>query len=193
MTRKRNDFFRRFRMTFDLRFCELPEPLLPDGFKWVPFGEELISRHAAVKHESFRAEMDTSLFPDLKSGLGCEQMMQAIYQHRKFSELATWLIATENGHGFICDDCATIQGLALSPFHGEIQNVGVAPEYRGLGLGRALVLKALQGFQKSELKQVQLEVTAHNMPAVELYRSIGFRLTQTILATLPTAEEVTSA
>ncbi len=174
-------------MTIDLRSCDLPQPHLPSGFGWVPFREEFVSRHAVVKHESFRSEMDISIFPNLSSNSGCEQLMRAICQHQKFLESATWLITTERNELITCEDCATIQGLALSPILGEIQNVGVAPEYRGLGLGRALVVKSLHGFRESGLKRVQLEVTAHNKPAVELYRSIGFKLTQTMFKPIQTA------
>ena len=174
------NYFRRFRMSYDLRSGDLPAPLLPSGFQWIPFRQEDISRHAAVKHESFRAEIDTSLFPNLSSDSGCQQLMTAICNHHKFLDSATWLITTDSEDESNSDDCATIQGLAHSPVLGEIQNVGVAPEYRGLGLGRALVLQALHGFRESGLKRVQLEVTAHNEPAVELYRSIGFCLFQTM-------------
>ena len=188
------EFYRRFRMTIDLRSCKLPQPHLPSGYKWIPFREEFVSRHAIVKHESFRSEIDISIFPNLSSDSGCEQLMRAICQHQKFLESATWLITTERDDEYSSEDCATIQGLAPSPVLGEIQNVGVAPEYRGLGLGRALVVKALHGFRESGLKRVQLEVTAHNKPAVELYRSIGFKLTQTMFKPVlqPISNEVIS-
>jgi len=62
---------------------------------------------------------------------------------------------------------------------GAIQNVGVVPEYRGRGLGRALVLQCLAGFQAAGVPRVYLEVTACNLPAVQLYRSIGFCLART--------------
>ena len=77
------------------------------------------------------------------------------------------------------EDCATIQGLYQVGQTGSIQNVGVIPARRGLGLGRALVLRALWGFREAGLTRVSLEVTAQNTPAVNLYRSIGFRLSKT--------------
>jgi ribosomal protein S18 acetylase RimI-like enzyme len=49
-----------------------------------------------------------------------------------------------------------------------------------MGLGRALVLKSLHGFRRAGMQRVYLEVTAENTPAVELYRSIGFRLKRTM-------------
>ena len=53
-------------------------------------------------------------------------------------------------------------------------NLGVAPEYRGLGLGKALLSQSLHGFKRNGVKQVSLEVTASNLPAVRIYRGAGF-------------------
>ena len=54
--------------------------------------------------------------------------------------------------------------------------------YRALheGIGRALLLKSLRGFQESGLNHVSLEVTAANEAALRLYVSLGFRLTKTL-------------
>ena len=54
---------------------------------------------------------------------------------------------------------------------GAIQNLGVVPEYRGQGLGRALVRQALEGFYQAGLRRAYLEVTAENSAAVRLYRT----------------------
>ncbi len=63
---------------------------------------------------------------------------------------------------------------------GAIQNVGVIPSYRGLGLGRALVRRALEGFCQAGLHRAYLEVTAENASAVQLYRDVGFRRAKTL-------------
>ena len=59
--------------------------------------------------------------------------------------------------------CGTIQGIRDSAGLGAIQNLGVTPERRGQGLGKALLLRALAGFQQAGLKQAFLEVTAQNL------------------------------
>ena len=74
-----------------------------------------------------------------------------------------------------------------------MQNVGVVPGWRGLGLGRALVMRALHGFRTAGMRAVYLEVTAANGHAVDLYRDLGFRCTRTVykLTTVaPAAVEV---
>ena len=85
----------------------------------------------------------------------------------------------------IPDDCGTIQGIAVSDQLGSIQNIGVVPEHRGQGLGRALILKSLAGFALARMKRVVLEVTASNLVAVELYRGLGFRITRTMYRVAP--------
>ena len=58
--------------------------------------------------------------------------------------------------------------------------MGVIPSYRGLGLGRALVRRALAGFCQAGLHRAYLEVTAENAAAVQLYRNVGFRRAKTL-------------
>jgi hypothetical protein len=63
---------------------------------------------------------------------------------------------------------------------GGIQNLGVTAEYRGLGIGKAILLKALAGFASLGVRRAFLEVTAKNEPAVRMYRQFGFKAYKTI-------------
>jgi hypothetical protein len=106
--------------------------------------------------------------------------MSEISEQNSFLPDSTWLITRRGDEGCEPDDCGTIQGLKQRRRVGSVQNVGVVPTHRGLGLGRALVVKSLHGFRKAGLRHVSLEVTADNAPAIELYKSIGFRVTRTM-------------
>ena len=167
-------YYRRFRMEVDLRNVQLSEPTLPEGFRFLAWDPVDLERHAEVKVQSFRDEIDSRVFPCLGNLIGCRKLMNEITRQRNFRPETTWLIAGPDG------DVGTIQGLAHSRSLGAIQNVGVVPECRGLGLGRSLVLKNLAGFDAAGLKRVYLEVTAENLPAVSLYDSLGFRLVRTM-------------
>lgn len=160
-------FFKRYRMECDLRqIGDLP--ILPEGFFWQSWSPHLLECHADVKYRSFRGEMDVEIFPSLGSLTGCLELMRNITSRKEFIPEATWLIVGPDG------PCATIQGLREERF-GAIQNVGVAPDLRGRGLGSCLVLQALHGFRRCGLHWATLEVTAHNIPALRLYERLGFQ------------------
>ncbi|MCF0234338.1 MAG: GNAT family N-acetyltransferase, partial [Thermoguttaceae bacterium] len=57
---------------------------------------------------------------------------------------------------------------------GLILNVAVVPGARRLGLGRALVAKALEGFAARGAFAAELDATAENVGAVRMYARLGF-------------------
>lgn len=173
-------YFKRYRMEFDLSRQCVPEAGLPEGYCWSAWSPQLLERHASTKYLSFRSEVDSQVFPCLGSLHGCLRLMSEIAGQDGFLPGATWLISYEGDRHVPPHDCGTIQGLAHSETLGAVQNVGVAAEHRGLGIGRALILRALRGFGEAGLKRVYLEVTASNQPAVDLYRAVGFRLARTM-------------
>lgn len=179
-------FVRRFRMEFN--FDERPSPaiVLPRGYEFVPWDPMDLDRHARTKHLSFQGELDARVFPCLAQLEGCRQLMLEIATQKTFLPGATWLLTCRaTPRDLVSVDCGIIQGLANSQDAGSIQNVGVIAAHRGRGLGRALVLKGLEGFRAAGLKRVYLEATAENGPAVELYRSVGFRLIRTSYRDIP--------
>lgn len=54
---------------------------------------------------------------------------------------------------------------------GDIMRVAVLPEFRRLGIGRALLEKC---FLANKLDAVFLDVRENNVPAIRLYESFGF-------------------
>lgn len=173
-------------MEFNFSEHDVPDPELPAGYRFVHWKPEDLDRHAVTKFGCFHDELDSQVFPSLATLDGCRRLMLEIASQRTFLPEATWLIC-RNGDGPNDQpvDCGTIQGLANGRDAGSVQNVGVCPAHRGLGLGRALVLQSLAGFQAAGLRRVFLEATAENAPAVELYRSVGFRLIRTTFRQVP--------
>jgi ribosomal protein S18 acetylase RimI-like enzyme len=164
-------YYKRFRMEIDLDGT-IPTVALPQAFVWVPWDEALLEQHAEVKYRSFIGEIDAYVFPCLGDRYGCRRLMCEIRRKPGFLPGATWLIACPEGY------VGTVQGVMDHGAIGAIQNVGVIPSYRGLGLGRALVRRALAGFFQAGLHRAYLEVTAENGAAVQLYRNVGFRRSQ---------------
>jgi ribosomal protein S18 acetylase RimI-like enzyme len=158
---------------------DFPEPTLPRGYVWLAWESGLLERHALVKQRSFCDELDSQVFPCLGEVSGCRRLMSEISGQEAFLPEATWLIAWTLGSCGEPTDCGTIQGVRPQSTTGAVQNVGVIPEHRGAGLGRCLMLKALAGFRDAGVRRVYLDVTASNLAAINLYRSLGFRLTRT--------------
>jgi GNAT superfamily N-acetyltransferase len=170
-------YFKRYRM--ELGLCALPPlPAVPAGCDLLPWRHEHSEAHAEVIFQSFHDEIDSAIFPNFTHLAGCDLLMRAIWTKAAFVPDATWLAVGPFGA------CGTVQGLR-DRCYGAIQNLGIVPEYRGRGLGRLLLLKALHGFRQAGLKHAYLEVTARNEGAVRLYRQLGFRGTRTIYKAVP--------
>ena len=166
-------YYKRFRMEVDLDGSQLP-PRLPSPFRWVGWDDSLLELHAEVKYLCFRDEIDAHVFPCLGERPGCMRLMREIRRKPGFLAVSTWLIACPEGY------VATVQGVMDRGPIGAIQNLGVVPEFRGMGLGKALVRRALEGFYQAGLRRAYLEVTAENSAAVRLYREAGFRRAKTL-------------
>ena len=63
---------------------------------------------------------------------------------------------------------------------GHVVSVAVLPESRRKGMGKALVLKALDGMRGYGAKQCYLEVRVTNEEAISLYKKLGFEVARTI-------------
>ncbi|MGQ7262889.1 GNAT family N-acetyltransferase [Vreelandella sp. V005] len=57
----------------------------------------------------------------------------------------------------------------------ELMLMGLIPEWRGIGLGRALLNSAMAVAQQAGVKEVILAVDEVNLPAKRLYQQAGFR------------------
>ena len=166
-------FVKRNQMVFDFTKTPLVSPQLPHGFWFVQWSASLIEPHADVLHRSFRNDSDGAIFTTFRQYNHCFRLIEMLSHSPNFLPEATLLIAYGDPESMF--ECiANIQGLKLSDDIGAIQNVAVLPEYRRRGIGQALVLGALQGFQSSGVKRVTLEATTDNLPAVNLYNRIGF-------------------
>ncbi len=174
-------YLKRYRMERDLRDLP-PPPEIPAGFHFAAWHRELLDAHAQIKAQCFHDELDALVFPSLGSPDGCRELMHNISARVEFVPEATWLLVGPFG------PCGTVQGMRDRGL-GAIQNLGVAPDHRGRGLGRLLLLKALYGFRTAGLRRAYLEVTVRNEPAMCLYKEIGFRSTRTIYKLVHTIQQ----
>jgi ribosomal-protein-alanine N-acetyltransferase len=59
---------------------------------------------------------------------------------------------------------------------GHVISVAVMPEYRGLGIGKALMERGLAGVKEGGAAEIYLEVRVSNTIAVGLYKKLGFKI-----------------
>ncbi|MBD0373165.1 MAG: GNAT family N-acetyltransferase [Pyrinomonadaceae bacterium] len=71
-----------------------------------------------------------------------------------------------------------IVGLIEPDHTGHITTVGVAPEHRRRGIAQRMMEKAEDGFRRRNVRVVRLEVRSVNAGAQQLYRNLGYIVTQ---------------
>ena len=140
-------YFKRYRMEVDLCAALPAGPLLPEGYRLVPWRRALLREHAAAKFRSFREEIDANVFPCLGEFNGCMRLMGEISKKPGFLHEATWLAQFRGPLGGEYDVCGTIQGVRDPEGYGSIQNIGVVPEHRGIGLGAVLLTAVVAMFE----------------------------------------------
>ena len=173
-----NRYYKRYRMEVSLRRSPYPVSV-PAGYQLLAWDDHLVEAHAVAKFHSFRDELDSTVFPCLGEQAGCRRLMGEISSKPGFAPEATWLAIFQHPGGSI-DYCGTVQGICDEFGRGGIQNLGVTPEHRGMGLGSCLLYHSLIGFRRQAVRSVHLEVTAKNTSALRLYRHMGFRHVKTV-------------
>jgi len=104
-----------------------------------------------------------------------------LYEH--FPE--TFIVAEENGETIGYVMCRVETGFPnIGSFgilrKGHIVSVAVLPQHQRRGVGYAMVRKALEKMSLYNAKECYLEVRASNVPAINLYKKLGFRITRTV-------------
>ncbi len=181
MQTRKQQYYKRLRMELDLRGWSGPQLRLPRCYQLIPWDPRLVKEHATVKFHSFRDEVDVHVFPCLGDYAGCHKLMDSIRSKKGFLPEATWLIKfLGDGLDSLPQYCGTIQAILTHRGRASIQNVGVTPSHREKGLGKALLLASMIGLRRLKIRRARLEVTAQNVPAVQLYRHFGFRTVRTL-------------
>lgn len=122
------------------------------NYKIVPMDRSHISKIAALERQCFSAPWSKEML-----------------QEELFHPQASFLVA-EGEDGQVLG----YAGLYAILDEGYIANIAVAPEWRGQGIGGAL-LDVYCRFGRENLAFLTLEVRASNAPAIALYRSRDFQ------------------
>jgi ribosomal protein S18 acetylase RimI-like enzyme len=106
---------------------------------------------------------------------------------------SVFLVAEREGRlvGFIVGTIERDYGCYRIREYGFVHDLWVEPEYRNEGIGRQMVMLAVERFAQMGLPQVRLDVLVGNESAKGLFESCGFRPTvvEMVLETGTTVEE----
>ncbi|MGB9880376.1 MAG: ribosomal protein S18-alanine N-acetyltransferase, partial [Anaerolineae bacterium] len=58
---------------------------------------------------------------------------------------------------------------------GHVISIAVLEGYRGMGIGQKLMEEGMKNVRESGASEIYLEVRQSNLPAIQLYRKLGFR------------------
>ncbi len=177
-------YYKRFRMEINLAGRGFSPRPLPKDYGLVAWDDSLLDAFAEAKFNSFKGELDASVFPSLSTLDGCRQLMTDITRKPGFVPGATWLAIHYPAGSNAPEYCGTIQGIRDKYGWGAIQNVGITSPHRGKGLGTSLITHCLEGFRRAGIFLSHLEVTSQNSRAIALYRRLGFVTVKTIYKTI---------
>jgi ribosomal protein S18 acetylase RimI-like enzyme len=145
----------------------LPEAApLPDGVTIRPLaGESEIAAYVALHRAAFESESMT-----------VEWRMQTLRTPQYRPELGIVAVASDGRlAGFLIGWLDETRQLA------QIEPTGVHPDFRGVGLARAVLLEGLQRFQACGATEAFVETNSDRSPALQASQSIGFVAAHTVI------------
>ena len=115
---------------------------------------------------------DGSVFAHYSGFEGCKRLLEEITKNTfgKFTNSQIRILKFKDEHIGMC--CMT----KLPSNNGYIPEIILAQQYKGRGLGKALLVHSLKHYMKEEPTSpaIELDVTLKNTTAANLYNSIGF-------------------
>jgi ribosomal-protein-alanine N-acetyltransferase len=95
--------------------------------------------------------------------------------------LSDWaeMVAKKNSYLVKCDE--TIVGYLVGDKTGTIITFAVLEDYRRLGLGKLLLKHFINQMRILKHKNLVLRVKIDNLPAIALYKSVGFIIDETLI------------
>ena len=160
------------RVTFECAFARLSErvyPELPSGICIRPAASKDLTGLQAIARTAHTA---TRFFSDTHFP---RQRVEDFY--------AAWITLELQGRAqtVLIAASAANQPVGYASCHldtgrktGQIGLVGVAAEFRGKGVGKNLVLAAMDWFRTHEAREVTVVAQGNNQPAQRLYQQCGF-------------------
>jgi ribosomal protein S18 acetylase RimI-like enzyme len=167
--------FARSMLVCNLMEVKLPDVTLPAGYALAPWTDAHQAQIEAIAVDAVRDSIDAVAVPDASAenlALTLRQLREGTYPHLgPFIAAASLVVTAPDGEvaGYIaCADAGTM---------GFVADVAVDRAHRRRGLGRLLVVRAMEALVANQYPMVGLAVTEGN-PAQTLYESLGYTAMQ---------------
>jgi mycothiol synthase len=139
----------------------------------------------AVTVRAFRPGVDDSTWLDVNNRAFAEHPEQGHWDQatlkarmaQPWFEPAGFVLHEIDGR--LAGFCWTKVHRDTDPVLGEIYVIAVDPDFKGTGLGRAMVVSGLQSLAERGIANAMLYVDAANEAALTMYEHLGFRVHRT--------------
>lgn len=137
--------------------------------RFIPYPEVDSETFAETLEATYQ---ETADLPEL-SGVRTRDEVMAGYRESPLFRSSNWFLAEVDKR-----PAGVLMLTEIEPLEGwDLTYVGIVPEMRRRGLGRALVSKALEHVAQAGGSWLEVAVDARNRPGVQLYASTGFHAT----------------
>ena len=146
----------------------LPDYTLPSGVTIRPLaGESEVSAYVGLQRTVFESENVT---------VGWRSRTLRMPQY--IADLDLVAVAPD---GDLVAFCVCWLDQAADPVSGQVEPLGVHPDWRRSGLGRAILSEGLRRLRSHGARQIYVETDNYRGAALELYESAGFRVIEDVL------------
>lgn len=140
----------------------LPQTSLPDGFDIRSLaGEKEIEAYTKLHQAAFGTKNMT------------EDWRKRILQAREYTPALDLVIT--NPENALVAFCICWKCQIQEDILGQVEPIGVHPNYRGLGLGKAILIEGLQQMRVQEVETAFIEADSSNPISQNLYKKVGFQ------------------
>jgi mycothiol synthase len=146
-----------------LQFEQVPStPEVPTGFQIRPLrGESEAEAYVNLHRAAFQSRNMTN------------DWRRRTINHPRYAPQLD--LVAENANGQLAAFCIGWLGEINGSRVGQIEPMGVLPEYQGQGLGRAILLESLGRFYKHGVKRLFIDAESNNSASQHLYEAVGFQ------------------
>lgn len=148
-------------------------PLLPEGITLTQWATHDYQAAGELIHAAYAGHTDSEINDQYRSLHGALRFLHNIVRFPGcgvFEPAYSWVVRDHNARRPV----GLVLASRVGPGVAHITQFCIAPEYRGRGLGSALLQHTLHALRQAGFEAITLTVTESNDPAVRLYKSFGF-------------------